>query len=121
LNRMKCHINNFFSILSFSILFFCIGTVQHWNSILMPRWKMWSETFSFWHDKRMSRISVFYFTINFSWLANKALLIVCICAEITLNTDKSIRLNSSKQPQAPDRTNVWIKQNINKKNIKNLL
>lgn len=43
----------------------------------------------------------FYFTMNFSLLANKALLIVCNCDDITLNTDKSIRLNSSKQPQAP--------------------
>lgn len=44
-----------------------------------------------------------YFTVKFSLLASNPERIACNCEDITLNTDKSIRLNSSKQPQAPKR------------------
>lgn len=48
-----------------------------------------------------SKLISFPSNINCFLYDNKALLIVCNCVEITLSTEISMRLNSSKQPQAP--------------------
>lgn len=65
-------------------------------------------------------------TVNFLWCRMRALRMVWIWEEITDNTEASIRLNSSKQPQAPHWARpekilpiAWTKQEIKEKKASN--